>query len=209
MLPVNHNKYPPIETTEAYLIEIDPQPNSSYEIIFYGLKKNTEDVVEKQGIEKTHEIVNASNILLWIYNAEAPCPTLPKKFNEHQNIIFVANKIDLLNKKQKEFIPENHLKISCKEDLGINDLIESIKKALKMNNDFKESLSIINKRQFEIIKEVASHLKNVQNMLDENLFQDIITSELYSALEWLKKINSKDYSEKLLDKVFSSFCIGK
>ena len=126
-----------------------------------------------------------------------------------QNAILVLNKSDLLkgklNKKIKKY---EHVLISIKRDLNLNNLIKKIKSKLKKQFTTTEDILITRERHRQNLINCVLHLEKFQKKKSTENF-DIAAEDLRLATRHLGMIVGKVGVEELLGSIFNDFCIGK
>ena len=184
-----------IETT----IDIDGIP-----VIFAdtaGIREST-DEIERIGIEKTLKTISKANLKIALYSAEEyPGHEEIRKLTS-EGVICVVNKIDLLTDKEND---PNIIAISVQENIGINKLQEKIRERLGFLNNSSSNPFITRTRYREHLNLSVTYLQDfLQN-------DDIVLAaeDLRMAAREIEKISGKIDVEQILDKIFSSFCIGK
>ena len=178
-----------------------------------GLRE-TGDIVEKLGIEKTWESIKEADITLIIvdvtdnnFNFENK---LKKELPEDNEIIVIRNKIDLL-KQQSRVDEQNNVTeifISAKKGNGIElvekEIIKIVHKEERSSNN--EDLFMARTRHIEALERVKSALKKALLNLQSS---ELVAEELMIAQKSLSKITGEFSSDDLLGHIFGQFCIGK
>ncbi|MBR5599088.1 MAG: tRNA uridine-5-carboxymethylaminomethyl(34) synthesis GTPase MnmE, partial [Alphaproteobacteria bacterium] len=164
--------------------------------------RETDNPIEKQGIEIAKEKIKTADIIINLYDAtNSFCDTSL----DANKTIFIANKIDKLNEEELNKIPQNHLKISAKYNQGIEDLVENILNIIK-NNFANSSNYLITRERYRIaLEECLEHL-NIFS-LDKEI--ELSAEDIRLACRSIGKITGYVEVEEILDKIFGSFCIGK
>ena len=176
--------------------------------------RNTEDVVEKFGIDKTWESIEEADIAIILADVTvAPAKyeeiiinQLPKSLNK----IFVKNKIDLLKQNSSITYQNNEpqIFISAMKGDGIilveNEILKIIGKEKSSSN--KEDLFMARSRHIEALEKVKSALNNATLNLQS---PELVAEELMIAQKSLSKITGEFSSDDLLGQIFGEFCIGK
>jgi tRNA modification GTPase len=165
-----------------------------------GFRK-TNDQIEKLGIEKTEKMIIDSDFILLIIPADNLY-----EFKNYQNlpqhkIIKIINKIDLADVAE----PCSDVNISIKENRGINELLSFIEDKIRANYNIEDNHYITNKRHKFLCEELAIELNKIN--IDDELI--IIAEHLRRSSDIVGRITGIIDIEEILDKIFSSFCIGK
>jgi len=180
--------------------------------------RETEDVVENIGIEKTYEKIEKAQLVLFLIDGEKlkrgknrEIENIQKKY-PNKKILLIINKIDLLSKKEIENLKSNTLHsilISSKDKTGINKLKEELTKLTNIGALSNNQTIVSNSRHFEILNKALLEINNVQNGIDTKLSSDLIAIDIREALSYLGEITGKVTTEDLLGNIFANFCIGK
>ena len=170
-----------------------------------GLRK-TNNIIEKKGIELAFDVIKKSNIILNLCeNGNFHYNTLEKDLLENirAKIIKVKTKVDL----DKSINKNADIEISSKTNFGINDLLKKMYSYLS-SLEPKETSLITSERQILHSKRALSALNRIKKLsiIEET---ELIAEELRLASKHISNITSFIDNEDVLDKIFSSFCIGK
>lgn len=176
--------------------------------------RQTSNVVEKIGVEKSKSILETSDLLLAIFDGSKP---LTKddldilKEIENKKSIIIINKEDLPMKIEKEkFSRYKTLQISIKENKGINDIIEEIKSLFNLNElETQDFTYLSNARQINLIKNCLSLSEEIDKQNEINTPVDLIQIDIQRLWEKLGELTGESYKDELLDEIFSKFCLGK
>jgi tRNA modification GTPase len=178
-----------------------------------GLRE-TEDIVEKIGIENTKKTVEDSDLLIYIVSANEDVNfdlKILKEF-ELKNIIVLVNKIDLGVNNDIEFTLKNYnlVKSSIKENIGINDLESEIEKTFNLGKiDVNNEVMITNLRHKKLIDNSIEILLNVLEENENEVPVDLISIEITDAADYLGQIIGESVKDDIIDSIFKNFCIGK
>jgi tRNA modification GTPase len=176
--------------------------------------RDTNDVVEKIGVEKSLSKIDEADLVLIVLNNHEELTKedmdIINKTKDKPSII-VINKIDLDTKidlnelKNREIVFTNTL-----DNNGIDSLKEKISEMFKLEEIKQKDVNYItNARQIAKIKECIKLVKDVKVALNNNETLDIIEIDLKEIWNILGEIIGESYSEELLDQLFSKFCVGK
>lgn len=175
--------------------------------------RETEDIVEKIGVDKSKKTAENADIILFVLNNNEAISEEEKamleKYNNDKLIVFV-NKMDL---ESKLIIPENIKDIVYGNTIDINGLDklkERITEKLNLSNIVNKDMSYLcNLREIDLVNKAYEALKNAQSNLDAGYSVDMIEIDLKSAWDYLGEIMGDSYEGELVDKIFSNFCLGK
>ncbi len=178
--------------------------------------RNTEDEIEKIGVEKALEKLKNSAIYIYLFDSvEMELSTVKTEldgFATTSSRLIVANKIDKASESVLKAIKNNALpilSISAKKKESIDQLKDSLldlagKEALDKNH-----LMVTNSRHYDVLLKSLEELVKVQSGIDQNLSGDLLAIDLRQALYYLGEITGKVSNDDLLGNIFANFCIGK
>lgn len=176
----------------------------------------TNDTIEQLGIQKTIANIRAADLCLIVVDQNDPQPLAEEMIGELQKkqCILVVNKIDLFGKISSNFCKElRHLPrtfISAKRGTGLDALKAAIANKIRECALLPEDVAVaINERHREIFRDVRNLIFSAKNTLENQRSYELCASDLRLVLETLGCITGKYDAEKLLDKIFSQFCVGK
>ncbi|CAA9892045.1 GTPase [Candidatus Methylobacter favarea] len=175
-----------------------------------GLRES-DDIIEKEGIRRTHEeISKADKILLLIdvteHETEYELKTLPPNID----IVKIYNKIDLIGRAPeiKQSLNDTQIYLSIKTGEGVELLTQHLKQSVGFN-DAADNVFIARRRHIEALKKADEFIESALNQLQTTQAGELIAEDLSQAQMSLAEITGRFTSEDLLGKIFSSFCIGK
>lgn len=178
--------------------------------------RNAKDEVEKIGVEKSLKISDESDIVLAIFDISKELDDEDRKILEiirEKNAIILLNKIDLEKKLNLTEIRDSGKKIieiSVKNKMGVDNLYREISNLFKLNEIAVDGETIVsNNRHKSLIMNAHNNLKKSQEILEQNLPIDIISSYLKEIIEELGKITGESVTEDVINEIFSKFCLGK
>lgn len=174
-----------------------------------GVRKS-DDIVEKIGIEKSLNLIDEAELVLLILDASCPLSEedkyLLEKTKDKKRII-IMNKIDLnLNNSFMDDV----IKISAKNNEGIEEIKDAIKELFNVGTFMSKNLTFFtNVRQISLLKSAIKSLEDVEQGIKEEREIDMIEIDLKLVWEKLGDIIGANYTEELIDNLFSRFCLGK
>ncbi|MEB3340193.1 tRNA uridine-5-carboxymethylaminomethyl(34) synthesis GTPase MnmE [Okeania sp.] len=180
--------------------------------------RETEDRVEKIGVERSYGAAKSADLVLLTIDAEAGWTELDEFIYEqvkHRSLILIINKVDLVQGEliKSIFYPEtikNIVTTAVINNEGIEDLEAAIIKAVNLDNVEVENLDFaVNQRQAAALRRAKISLEQCLNTIKNNLPLDFWTIDLRGAIYALGEVTGEDVTESVLDRIFSRFCIGK
>jgi tRNA modification GTPase len=174
--------------------------------------RDTEDKIEKIGIEKAQEKINEADIILFVIDASSGFTEEDKKIYDKikdKPHIIVVNKSDLNNKSIDFFEKyDNIVYTSVINNQGIKELEEKIITSLGIIE--KEDDLFINLRQSTLLKQAKEKIEEIENHIDFLINnKEILMIYIQEALNYLDEVVGAISTEDVLDNIFSKFCIGK
>ncbi|SCX80922.1 tRNA modification GTPase [Lachnospiraceae bacterium XPB1003] len=183
--------------------------------------RNTEDIVEKIGVEKALEISEEADLVLYVIDSSVPLDENDQRIIsiiKDKNTIILFNKTDLDQAVSEEdiniFINNNHnipiLRISLKDGNGIDELEKILdSKFVSEGNQLNDEVIVTNLRHFQELKSAKESLLNVEKSIDDGMEEDFFTVDLMDAYRHLGMIIGEETGEDLVNEIFSKFCMGK
>ncbi|MGZ8163923.1 MAG: tRNA uridine-5-carboxymethylaminomethyl(34) synthesis GTPase MnmE [Methylobacter sp.] len=175
-----------------------------------GLRES-DNIIEKEGIRRTHEeISKADKILLLIDATEPETESLLKTLPPSTDIIKIYNKIDLIGRAPeiKQSLNGTEIYLSIKTAEGMDLLTEYLKQSVGFN-DAANNVFIARRRHTEALSKGYEFVESALNQLKTSQAGELIAEDLRQAQMSLAEITGQFTSDDLLGKIFSSFCIGK
>lgn len=176
--------------------------------------RETEDIVEKIGVEKSLSLINEADLIIIVLNNNEKLTEEDKKILtacKDKKVIVVINKSDLERKINLDDIKYQNIVYTNTIDLdGINSLKEKIVELFNLNELEQQDYTYLsNVRQISLAKEANSILEEIDNGIKNEVPVDMIEIDIKRAWEKLGEIIGETYTEELIDQLFSQFCLGK
>ena len=176
--------------------------------------RETEDVVEKIGVERSKEKLEEADLVLLVLDTSRELDQEDIDIIESvkdKKCILILNKIDLEWKIEKDILNrfENVIKISAKEEIGLDDLKQTIKDLFFNGKIDTESLIISNSRHKQALYRALENAENALVRVKNNEYLDLISIYVTASLRALGEITGSELEEDLVNKIFSDFCVGK
>ena len=174
--------------------------------------RESDDIVEKIGIEKSLTIINEADLVIFILNNNEKITREEKELLEKlkdKKKIIVINKIDLENKLDKSIL-DNYIEISAKENIGIEKIKDEIKRLFNLGELEASDLTYMsNARSISLLGKSLNNINDAISEINNNSPIDIVEFHLKDAWNNLGEIIGETYTDELLDELFSRFCLGK
>lgn len=179
--------------------------------------RDTEDVVEKIGVDKAKEYLEYADLVIYVVDASVPLDESDYEIMERiqkKNVIVLLNKSDLDTMIQEEDISSRLEKkvitISAKENEGIDVLEKEIQAMfLKGNISMNDEIIITNMRHKNLLMRTLESFQLVISGIEEDMPEDFYTIDLMNAYESLGSILGVAMEDDLANEIFSKFCMGK
>ena len=198
--------------------------------------RQTEDIVEKLGVDKAKDYAKNADLVIYVADASEELDDDDEKILElisGKKVIILLNKTDLNTvvtvdkmiekvqgvwKKDMNCLKNDDdlqnsmpiIEISAKEEQGIMDLEKTVEEMfLKGNISFNNEIYITNARQKSALYDARESLKKVVGSIESGMPEDFYSIDLMDAYEALGSITGESVGEDLINEIFSKFCMGK
>lgn len=177
--------------------------------------RETVDVVEKIGIERTFDKIEKARLIIYLFDGMAfdkkELEQIQEKYPD-KRLLPICNKTDLLNPEQvdkiKSEIPDV-LFLSAKLKTGIPELEQKLLSLVDSGALSGDNTIITNSRHYDALLKALEEIQKVKEGLDMELSSDLMAIDIRQALYHLGEITGSVTTDDLLGNIFSSFCIGK
>ena len=176
--------------------------------------RETDDYVENIGVEKSINLINEADLIIYVLNNNEELTEQDKKLYDkvkNKNYLTIINKIDLPNKlNYSYFDKEKIVKISALDDKCIEIIKNKINEIFNLEELNNKDLTYLsNASSISLLKQALKKLNEIENSLNQNLPIDFIEIDLRNIWNILGEIIGETYTEELIDQLFSRFCLGK
>lgn len=180
--------------------------------------RDTEDQIERIGIEKSKESFNRADLIIFITDGSSPLSKEDRRIMsklEGRKVIVLINKTDLgLKAEEGEIkICLPHAKViraSIKNNIGIGELEREIENMVYGGQvKQEESLLVTNVRHAELLKQARTAIGDAHAMSENSEALDFIEVDVRRCWELLGEIIGESVTEDIIDQVFARFCLGK
>lgn len=204
-------------TTRDTLEEYISLHGISLRIIDTAGIRETEDIVEKIGVEKARQMAEKADLILYVVDSSKPLDKNDEEIMEllqGRKSIIIYNKTDLTPVVSSEALEEKTGKqvipVSVVEETGIEKLETAIKEMFFRGEiSFNDEVYITNARHKTALEEAEKSLNMVMQSIEAGMPEDFFSIDLMGAYESLGKIMGESLGEDLVNEIFSKFCVGK
>lgn len=185
--------------------------------------RDTDDIIEKIGVEKSLKILEEVDLVLYLINGEdglskEDFEILSKIENKGIKYIAVINKMDITEKtildailgelKQKGI--KKPVCISVQENKGIDELKNAIINLFNISDlDYSHELIITNERHKDLLKKSINYLNDAKKEINLGQPIDIVSIYIKKCTKTLGEIIGADVTQDIIAKIFEKFCLGK
>ena len=172
-----------------------------------GIREAAERV-ESLGIERSYQAMADADLTLVVIDATLPASADDGVLATRAGgrTLLVANKCDLPHERP----PENALKVSALTGAGIAELREAILAAVAPAGAFEQETGFITSIRHEhLLRESAGWIEKARGATESGTPHEMLLLDLYAALRGLDAITGATTADDILNRIFSTFCIGK
>ena len=177
--------------------------------------RDTEDTVEKIGVERSLQAAMTADLVLLTIDATVGWTTAEAEIYQqvkHRPLILIINKTDLADPQNIDYPLEitSIVTTSAAQNQGIDRLEAAILALATQGTITAEDTDLaINQRQASALTRAKLALEQVQETVANQLPLDFWTIDLRGAIQALGEVTGEEVTESVLDRIFSRFCIGK
>ncbi len=204
-------------TTRDTLEEYISLHGISLRIIDTAGIRETEDVVEKIGVEKARQMAEKADLILYVVDSSQPLDENDKEIMDllrGRKSIVIYYKTDLASAvdmgRLREKTGSQVIPVSVVEETGIEDLEKAIREMFFQGEiSFDDEVYITNARHKTALEEAEKSLEMVTESIEAGMPEDFFSIDLMGAYEALGRILGESLGEDLVNEIFSKFCVGK
>ena len=187
--------------------------------------RETKDVVESIGIQKTFEKIEQAQVVLYLFESLKFQVSVSEYINEIEKVknkyplktlLVVINKVDLLTndqisdiEQQLETLNVKLLPISAKNKTGIDELKNQLLSFVNTGALRNNETIVTNTRHYDSLLKALEEIQKVRFGLDNNISSDFMAIDIRQALFHFGEITGQVSNDELLGNIFANFCIGK
>jgi tRNA modification GTPase len=180
-----------------------------------GLRE-TEDIIESKGIEKTKEKINNARILIYLFDSNDTTfneiNSDMKSFKrEDLSVLLVRNKVDLKNTNQNlinQLEKFEIIEISANNIDSVSSLKKRLVNEINILNPYTDTV-ISNSRHYEALMKALKAIEEVNMGLKSEISGDLLSVDIRKSIEHLAEITGEITNDDVLGNIFANFCIGK
>jgi tRNA modification GTPase len=186
-----------------------------------GIRQSS-DIIENLGIERTFENIKKASIILLIVDANENAEFILQqidqiKLDEEQRLAVLINKIDKTTDSELEarvqFLKQHSkykvLKISAKQRQNIKQIDQFLISCVKEKAPSDSNIIVTNLRHYEALKNTYDAGQRVILCIESNLPGDLMAQDIREMLYFLGSITGEITTDEILGNIFKNFCIGK
>ncbi len=186
--------------------------------------RNTDDVIEGMGIQRTFEKMEQAQVVVFLQDAETlevgnlkhEVEKLKNRFPQ-KALVIVVNKEDTLSEEKRKEINNvfssiddaTPLLLSAKTGGGVDQLKETLLNFVNTGALRNDETIVTNTRHYDALLKALEEIQKVQQGLDSGLSGDLLAIDIRQALYHFGEITGEISNDELLGNIFSNFCIGK
>ena len=187
--------------------------------------RETNDMIESLGIERTFQKLDQAEIVLWIIDSADAISQLKLLSDkilphcEHKQLILVFNKVELINETQKNELTSQlsehvgseieSIFISAKQRQHTDELQQKLVAAAHLPTVTQNDVIVTNVRHYEALTRALDAIHRVQEGLDANISGDFLSQDIRECIFHLSDIAGEVTNDMVLQNIFAHFCIGK
>ena len=176
-------------------------------------QRDTDDPIERIGVDRARRATDGADVVLIVIDAAEPLDAgdVAMLCAADERAIICLNKTDMpaVVHRDELDVPSGAtvLEISAREGLGIDALIAEIARRIAVTDEMGGLLVV--ERHIELARAAAGALESAISAIESGLPLDTAAIDLKQALESLAEITGENATEAVIDRVFSTFCVGK
>lgn len=179
--------------------------------------RDTEDVVEKIGVDKAKDYLVNADLIIYVVDSSTPLDENDEKIMEmikDRTALVLLNKSDLDTVTTEEMIAshldQKIIKVSMKENQGVDELENAIKELFFHGKvELNDEVYITNARHKAALSNAKDSLNMVLDSIAMEMPEDFYSIDLMNTYEELGNILGESLGEDLVNEIFSKFCTGK
>lgn len=182
--------------------------------------RETEDIVEQIGVQKSLDVLNNAELVLLVTDVTEELSHQEQEIIEEltknkKKFIILENKSDKVTSAGDDH--QNNtvslgpsVRMSATEELGEEELIQEIEELFDLKGFDALNTKHVNRIETLVnLEKVEKNMLNIGNLLEDDMYLDLISIDLKETLEILSDILGLNFKKDYLNEMFSRFCVGK
>jgi len=174
--------------------------------------RQTEDIVEAIGVQKSRQLVSEAELILLVLNQNEPLTPDDRELlqlTKHKKRIVILNKADLKQAIEVEELPE-YIETTTMEIEGTKELEAQIKSMFEIGDlSAKDMTYLSNARHIAKLEQAIRSLQDAIEAMEMGMLVDMVEIDIKQAWYTLGEILGEEAGDSLLDELFTKFCLGK
>ncbi len=180
--------------------------------------RETEDIVEKIGVERSKGVFNEADLVIFMLNASEPLTDEDLQIMEmvkERHAIVLINKTDLENKIDEDLI-NTHLhdkriiRTSMELEIGVDEVEKAIQDMVMNNQVTMDNSEVVsNSRHIYLLESALKNVKDARNAVNDRMPYDFVEVDIKDAILNIGQVTGESVEKDLLNNIFSNFCLGK
>lgn len=179
--------------------------------------RDTEDVVERIGVDKSISAMEQADLILYIVDSSVPLDENDIQIMErirNRRVIILSNKSDLKNVINeadiRKYLDHKIIEISAKDETGFEVFYEELNHLFFQGKlSYNDEIYITNERHRQALENAFSSIEMALHSIEDGMPEDFYTIDLMSAYEQMGLIIGESVEDDLVDTIFREFCMGK
>ncbi len=170
-----------------------------------------QDLVESLGIERSYQAMTDADLTLVVIDLSAPIEAedlaLIERAKQQQRYVLVGNKADVARETNLE---QRFTAVSALTGEGIAALRQAILEAISPEGRLEQEAGFITSIRHErLLREASDALEQARRAIDLSIPHEMLLLDLYASLRPIDAITGATTADDILNRIFSTFCIGK
>ena len=181
--------------------------------------RQSNDAVERMGIERTWQAIDKANVVLWVVDVTSADTSMAHDILnrcEGKALIAILNKTDLdddvaARSELNDLLPEGTpvVAISAKCDADVEALRDLIVETASLPDVDSDAVIVTNARHYQALTRARDAIARAIGGLDNGLSGDLLDQDIRECLHWLGEITGEITTDTILGEIFTHFCVGK
>jgi tRNA modification GTPase len=184
--------------------------------------RDTSDVIENLGIERSYQKIDQASIVLWLVD----CTQLSEhiewladrilKRSAGKKVILVFNKVDCVSEDEQQVLRQlfeqfegERIFISARERINTEALQKALINAAQLPELKSDDVVVSNVRHFEALEQAHAAICRTMDGLDAGISGDFLSQDIRSCMHFIGEITGEISNDEVLGNIFGKFCIGK